>query len=164
MKQHQAPIPVHGLLRLPQVLSMIPISKSAWWEGCRTGRYPKPVKLGPRTTVWQGKDIAAFTKALAVRERIMSNLLQTFWDILTDKGLIPAEIMGDVKLHRCPTQSKPHKQNCVYIAHVHIPATLWWCNWEYGEQVTFTEAGESPFSPAERYTRHRHPQARCRKA
>ena len=52
MKQHQAPIPVHGLLRLPQVLSIIPISKSAWWEGCRTGRYPKPVKLGPRTTVW----------------------------------------------------------------------------------------------------------------
>ena len=51
MKQHQAPIPVHGLLRLPQVLSIIPISKSAWWEGCRTGRYPKPVKLGPRTTV-----------------------------------------------------------------------------------------------------------------
>ena len=58
MKQHQAPIPVHGLLRLPQVLSMIPISKSAWWEGCRTGRYPKPVKLGPRTTVWRAEDIA----------------------------------------------------------------------------------------------------------
>ena len=150
MKQHQAPIPVHGLLRLAQVLSMIPISKSAWWEGCRTGRYPKPVKLGPRTTVWQGKDIAAFTKALAVRERIMSNLLQTFWDILTDKGLIPAEIMGDGKLHRCPTQTKPHKQNGAYIAHVDIPATLWWYNWENGEQGTFTEAVEKPLSPAEK--------------
>ena len=64
MKQHQAPIPVHGLLRLPQVLSMIPISKSAWWEGCRTGRYPKPVKLGPRTTVWRAEDIAAFIERL----------------------------------------------------------------------------------------------------
>ena len=57
-------IPVHGLLRLPQVLSIIPISKSAWWEGCRTGRYPKPVKLGPRTTVWRAEDIAAFIKNL----------------------------------------------------------------------------------------------------
>lgn len=64
MKQYQAPIPVHGLLRLPQVLSMIPISKSAWWEGCRTGRYPKPVKLGPRTTVWRAEDIAAFIEKL----------------------------------------------------------------------------------------------------
>ena len=59
MKQHQAPIPVHGLLRLPQVLSIIPISKSAWWEGCRTGRYPKP-----RTTGWRAEDIAAFIKNL----------------------------------------------------------------------------------------------------
>lgn len=60
----------------------------------------------------------------------MSNPLQIFRDILTDKGLIPAEIMADGKLHRCPTQTKPHKQNGAYIAHVDIPATLWWCNWE----------------------------------
>ena len=26
----------------------------------RTGRYPKPVKLGPRTTVWRAEDIRAF--------------------------------------------------------------------------------------------------------
>ena len=56
----------------------------------------------------------------------MSNPLQIFRDILTDKGLIPAEIMADGKLHRCPTQTKPHKQNGAYIAHVDIPATLWW--------------------------------------
>ena len=80
----------------------------------------------------------------------MSNPLQTFRDILTDKGLIPAEIMADGKLHRCPTQTKPHKQNGAYIAHVDIPATLWWCNWENGEQGTFTESGERPLSPAER--------------
>ena len=64
MKQHQPSIIAHGLLRLPQVLSMIPISKSAWWEGCRTGRYPKPVKLGPRTTVWRAEDITAFIERL----------------------------------------------------------------------------------------------------
>ena len=53
-------IPTYGFLRLPQVLALIPISKSAWWEGCKTGRFPKPVKLGPRTTVWRAEDITAF--------------------------------------------------------------------------------------------------------
>ena len=48
-----------GFLRLPQVLAIFPISKSAWWEGCKTGRFPKPVKLAPRTTVWRAEDIAA---------------------------------------------------------------------------------------------------------
>ena len=60
MFQNQPSIPAFGFLRLPQVLAIFPISKSSWWEGCRTGRYPKPVKLGPRTTVWRAEDIRAF--------------------------------------------------------------------------------------------------------
>ena len=51
-----------SLLRLPQVLNIIPISKSAWWQGCKEGRYPKPIKLGPRTTVWRASDIAALMR------------------------------------------------------------------------------------------------------
>ena len=47
-----------GFVRLQQVLQLIPISKSAWWDGCKTGRFPKPVKLGPRTTAWKAEDIA----------------------------------------------------------------------------------------------------------
>lgn len=54
-----------GFLRLPQVLALLPISKSAWWEGCRTGRYPKPIKLGPRTTVWRAEDIQAFIERVS---------------------------------------------------------------------------------------------------
>lgn len=27
-------IPSTGFLRLPQVLALVPISKSAWWQGC----------------------------------------------------------------------------------------------------------------------------------
>ena len=52
------------LLRINQVLALVPVGKSSWWEGCRTGRYPKPVKLGPRTTVWRAEDIAAFIESL----------------------------------------------------------------------------------------------------
>ncbi len=54
-----------SLLRLPQVLKIIPISKSAWWQGCKDGRYPKPIKLGPRTTVWKASDISAFMRELS---------------------------------------------------------------------------------------------------
>ena len=54
-----------SFLRLPQVLAIIPISKSAWWQGCKDGRYPKPIKLGPRTTVWRSADISALVRGLS---------------------------------------------------------------------------------------------------
>ena len=61
-------IPASGFLRLPQILAIFPISKSAWWDGCRTGRYPKPVKLGPRTTVWRAEDIAALVQRIGSQQ------------------------------------------------------------------------------------------------
>ena len=60
-------IPAYGFLRLPQILEIFPVGKSSWWEGCRTGRYPKPVKLGPRTTVWRAEDIAALVERLGAQ-------------------------------------------------------------------------------------------------
>lgn len=54
-----------ALLRLPQVLNLIPVSRSAWWAGCKDGRYPKPVKIGPRTTAWRAEDIKALLRKLS---------------------------------------------------------------------------------------------------
>ncbi len=45
------------LVRLHEVLRIVPISRSSWWQGVKTGRYPAPVKLGARTTCWRLKDI-----------------------------------------------------------------------------------------------------------
>lgn len=59
---HSRPLPDTGLLRLSAILGPagpIPVSKSTWWEGVRSGRYPKPLKLGPRVTVWRVEDIRA---------------------------------------------------------------------------------------------------------
>lgn len=36
---------------------IIQISKSAWWAGVASGRFPKPCKLG-RVSVWRASDIA----------------------------------------------------------------------------------------------------------
>lgn len=46
-----------GFLRLPQVLTLIPISRSSWWDGIKKGKYPQGIKLGTRTTVWRAEDI-----------------------------------------------------------------------------------------------------------
>lgn len=50
-------LPEIGFIRLPEVLAVFPVSKSAWWAGVKEGRFPKPVKLGPKTTAWRVQDI-----------------------------------------------------------------------------------------------------------
>lgn len=50
-------LPEIGFVRLPQVLAIIPISRSAWWAGVRAGKYSQAVKLVPTTTVWRAEDI-----------------------------------------------------------------------------------------------------------
>ena len=64
-------LPETGYLRLPQILgnpranipALIPISKSAWWAGIKSGRYPKGVHLGPRTTAWTVESIRALIES-----------------------------------------------------------------------------------------------------
>lgn len=50
-------LPLVGYLRLTQVLKIIPVCKATWWNGCKSGIYPKPYKLGPNITAWKVKDI-----------------------------------------------------------------------------------------------------------
>ena len=70
-----------GFLRLPQIIGtaaactgkkhtpkehyqpLIPISRASWWSGVKSGKYPQPIKLDQRTTVWKTEDIYAFIEA-----------------------------------------------------------------------------------------------------
>lgn len=52
-----ATLPETGLIRLATVLQFIPVSKSTWWAGVKSGRFPVPVKLGLRVTCWRIDDI-----------------------------------------------------------------------------------------------------------
>ncbi len=45
------------LYRLPQVLDLIPVSKSTWWQGVKDGIFPQPIKLTPRTSCWLADEI-----------------------------------------------------------------------------------------------------------
>jgi hypothetical protein len=63
-------LPETGFLRLSQIIgdpnanppipALIPVRKSTWWAGVKSGRFPKSVKLGHGTTVWRVEDIRAF--------------------------------------------------------------------------------------------------------
>lgn len=58
---------VTGYVRLPQIVgdpkadppipAIFPVGRSTWWAGVKSGRYPRSVKLGPRTTAWRATDI-----------------------------------------------------------------------------------------------------------
>lgn len=55
-----AELPLAGFVRLSAILAPrgpIPVSKSTWWAGVKSGRFPKPVKLGPRIAAWRVEDI-----------------------------------------------------------------------------------------------------------
>lgn len=59
MSNHAA-LPETGLLRIRQIIAPhgpIPVCKSTWWAGVKDGRFPKPMKLGARVTVWRVEDI-----------------------------------------------------------------------------------------------------------
>lgn len=58
-------IPQTGFVRLPQILAVIPVGKSTWWAGIKSGKYPQPVKLGENTTAWKAEDIHALIAKLS---------------------------------------------------------------------------------------------------
>jgi prophage regulatory protein len=46
-----------AFVRLHTILQILPISKSTWLTGIKSGHFPKPVRLGKRITAWRVEDI-----------------------------------------------------------------------------------------------------------
>ena len=62
------PLPNEGFVRLPQVLHVLGIGKTTFWAGIKQGRYPAPVKLGPRTSAWRVQDIRELIAQLSIQQ------------------------------------------------------------------------------------------------
>ena len=60
----QYPGEISGFLRLPQVLKVIPVSKSVWWKGIETGIYPPPFKFSARISAWRVADIKSLVEKI----------------------------------------------------------------------------------------------------
>lgn len=64
------PLPTDGLVRLSQIigdpknniLPLIPVGRTAWYEGVRSGRYPGPTKHGS-ASLWRAADIRALIES-----------------------------------------------------------------------------------------------------
>jgi prophage regulatory protein len=39
------------------IAPLLPVSRSAFWAGVKSGRFPQPVRLGARTVAWRGYEI-----------------------------------------------------------------------------------------------------------
>ncbi len=60
-------LPETGFLRLKQIVgdpkaeppipAILPISRTSFLNGVKSGKYPKSIKLGERTTAWRVEDI-----------------------------------------------------------------------------------------------------------
>ena len=69
-------LPEFGFLRLsqiigdpkadPPILPVIPVGRSTWWAGVKSGRYPQPVRtLGRRITAWRVEDIRKLIESVS---------------------------------------------------------------------------------------------------
>jgi prophage regulatory protein len=58
-------MPDTGFVRLPAILFAIPMSRDSWEDGVSSGKFPKPVKILPRTKAWRVADIKALIEKLS---------------------------------------------------------------------------------------------------
>ena len=64
------PLQKGGLIRLPDVLKYIPVSRSTWWDYVKRGIFPAPIHLTPRTTAWRVDDILELIERMATGEKL----------------------------------------------------------------------------------------------
>ena len=51
------------VLRLPDVVARVGLSKSTLWRLINGGEFPEPIKLGPRATGWLEEEVDAWIKS-----------------------------------------------------------------------------------------------------
>ena len=70
MKRKRKPksLPKEGLARLPEVLEAMGIGKTTWYQGIKSGKYPKQVRPSKGTVAWRVEEIRALVANLEVKE------------------------------------------------------------------------------------------------
>jgi prophage regulatory protein len=49
------------LMRIPQILKVMPVSKSKFWLMVQKGEFPKPIKIG-RSSFWTIEQVQAYLR------------------------------------------------------------------------------------------------------
>lgn len=58
-------LPNGAFIRLPVVLALLGISRSSFYAGIQSGKYPPPVKVGTRASAWRKSEILDLQNRLA---------------------------------------------------------------------------------------------------
>ena len=61
MSQSSPQIPPITLMRIPQILKVMPVSKSKFWLMVQKGEFPKPIKIG-RSSFWTIEQVQAYLR------------------------------------------------------------------------------------------------------
>jgi prophage regulatory protein len=61
MSQSNNQIPPITLMRIPQILKVMPVSKSKFWLMVQKGEFPKPIKIG-RSSFWTIEQVQAYLR------------------------------------------------------------------------------------------------------
>ena len=61
MSQLSPQIPPITLMRIPQILKVMPVSKSKFWLMVQKGEFPKPIKIG-RSSFWTIEQVQAYLR------------------------------------------------------------------------------------------------------
>jgi prophage regulatory protein len=69
MSNTNTQIPPITLMRIPQILKVMPVSKSKFWLMVQKGEFPKPIKIG-RSSFWTIEQVQAFIKDKAEQRKI----------------------------------------------------------------------------------------------
>jgi len=56
--------PVEGLMRRPEVLSLVRCHKVTLWRMIRRGTFPKPVHITTKAVAWRRSEVLAWLKNL----------------------------------------------------------------------------------------------------
>jgi Predicted transcriptional regulator len=57
----------YRVLRLPEVLSLMGISRATFYRGVKSGKYPRPLHPSERVSAWPLEEIEALLRKLALR-------------------------------------------------------------------------------------------------
>lgn len=50
-------LPTTGFLRLNEVLRFIPVKRTRWYKGVKSGEFPAPIAYSPRVKLYRAEDI-----------------------------------------------------------------------------------------------------------
>jgi prophage regulatory protein len=70
-------LPETGFVRLHQIIGcrkrgtpgVLPIGRTSFLNGVKSGKYPKPIKLGERSVAWRVEDIRALVNSISAQNQ-----------------------------------------------------------------------------------------------